>query len=449
MKSLEKPPDWTESFAHKGQHFFELLQRPEVMDFVKRMNEKYYFWDDVKYRPRPQNIDLTTAWGLVKISRIPQMKPLNFHSTDGKRFGYWLPDIVLKELHFIDQNATGRILIDEPAIGESDRDRYIISSLMEEAIASSILEGAATTRKKAKEMLREGRKPRTKGELMIQNNYATMRRIKDRISEKLSIDLLCELQDSITKGTLEDPTASGRLRKPEEQIQVVDMTDGSVLHDPPPAEGLKDRLQRLCDFANESPDASFIHPVIKGIILHFWLAYEHPFVDGNGRTARALFYWHLLKNNYWLVEYLPISRIILKAPSKYKMAFLYSEKDDEDITYFIVFNLRAFRLSLEDLRKYISKKQRELKAASQTVRLLPGLNHRQQELVNHAIHHPDSTYTIVRHMRTHGVVYQTARTDLLQLAKRGLLTKAKDGRSFIFYPSEDLPDRIKVNRRRL
>ena len=159
---------------------------------------------------------------------------------------------------------------------------------MEEAIASSILEGAATTRKKAKEMLREGRKPKTRGERMIQNNYATMRKIKDHVSEELSVELLCELQESITAGTLEDASASGRLRRPDEDVMVVDVVDGTVLHNPPDAGLLKDRLKLMCDFANESKSTGFIHPVIKGIILHFWLAYEHPFVDGNGRTARAI-----------------------------------------------------------------------------------------------------------------------------------------------------------------
>lgn len=444
MKWFDNPPAWLEAVKKKGMDLFMLLREQEIASYVARMNERYYFWDELKYRPRPAGLDEEMAWALTKISRVSQMKYTSLTTSTDSRFGYWLPDSVLKELHFIDQNATGQILIDEPTIGRSDKDRYIISSLMEEAIASSILEGAATTRKKAKEMLREGRRPQTRGEMMIQNNYATMRKIKDRVSEKLSVELLCELQEFMTKGTLDDPSASGRLRRPDEHIQVVDMSNGSVLHTPPPAEHLRQRLERLCDFANEPSDTTFIHPVIKATILHFWLAYEHPFVDGNGRTARAIFYWYLLKNNYWLIEYLPISRIILKAPSKYKMAFLYSEIDDGDITYFIMFNLRAFHLSLEDLRKYVSKKQRELKEATKLVRHVPGLNHRQQEIINHAIRDPDSVYTITHHMRVHGVVYQTARSDLLQLAERKLLEKQRDGRAFVFFPAADLARRLKV-----
>jgi Fic family protein len=447
MKRLEKPPEWTEILKAAGDDVFGLLNDREVARFIGRINDQYLYWDECRHKPRPGKLTAGAGWGLVKISRLSQMKYGNLLSTDGRPFGYWLPDPVLRELHFIDQNATGQLLVDEPGIGAADRERYVISSLMEEAIASSLLEGAATTRKRAKDMLREGRPPKTRGELMIQNNYATMAMIKDRLADRMSVEFLCELQASMTGGTLDDPTAAGRLRTADELVQVVDMTDGTVLHTPPPADGLKKRLQLLCDFANEESDIGFIHPVIKGILLHFWLAYEHPFVDGNGRTARAIFYWYLLRKKYWLIEFLPISRIILKAPSKYKMAFYHSEIDQEDLTYFIIFNLRALHLSIEDLRKYLIRKQGELREAGKLAHALPGLNQRQQELINHALRHPDAAYTIARHARIHGIVYQTSRTDLLNLVKMRLFTQERSGRLFKFRASGGLGSLVKSGKR--
>jgi len=447
MKWLEKPPDWTEVLKAGGDKIFGLLDDREVAGFIGRINDQYLCWDEYKHKPRPGGLTAGAGWSLVKVSRLSQMKYGNLVSTGGRPFGYWLPDSVLRELHFIDQNATGQILVDEPGFGAPDRDRYVISSLMEEAIASSLLEGAATTRKRAKEMLREGRPPKTTGELMVQNNYATMEKIKNRLSERLSVEFLCELQASMTEGTLEDPTASGRLRRGEESVRVIDMTDGTVLHTPPEAGGLKKRLQLLCDFANEESEAAFIHPVIKGILLHFWLAYEHPFVDGNGRTARAIFYWYLLRKKYWLIEFLPISRIILKAPAKYKMAFYHSEIDQEDLTYFIVFNLRALHRSIDDLRSYLVRKQGELREAAKLARTLPGLNQRQQELINHAVRHPGTTYTIATHARIHGIVYQTSRTDLLNLVKMGLFVQERSGRLFTFRPSDSFAKRLKSGKR--
>ncbi len=138
---------------------------------------------------------------------------------------------------------------------------------------------------------------------------------------------MLELHRILTEGTLDDPTAAGRLQRPdEERIAVVDATDGSLIHTPPPATELPARLQALCDFANQGEDESdsFIHPVVRAILLHFFLAYDHPFEDGNGRTARALFYWAMRTNGYWLAEYLSISRILREAPAQYSRAFLFT-----------------------------------------------------------------------------------------------------------------------------
>jgi Fic family protein len=75
---------------------------------------------------------------------------------------------------------------------------------------------------------------------------------------------------------------------------------------------LPERMRALCAFANMRTGVDgFVHPIVRAIILHFMLAYDHPYVDGNGRTARALFYWSALKDGYWLIEYVSISRIII------------------------------------------------------------------------------------------------------------------------------------------
>ena len=76
-------------------------------------------------------------------------------------------------------------------------------------------------------------------------------------------------------------------------------------------------IEALCDYANRETD-DFEHPTIKAIALHCWLALIHPFADGNGRTARALFYLFMLKNDYWLFEYLSISRVILRRRAQYE-----------------------------------------------------------------------------------------------------------------------------------
>lgn len=317
---------------------------------------------------------------------------------------------------------------------------------MEEAIASSQIEGAATTRDVAKAMLRENRRPRTRGEQMIFNNYATISRLAGSRKRPLSLEMLLEIQASLTVDTLDDASGGGRLRTEADRVSIVDVRDETVLHTPPPARELPQRVEALCRFANGRDDTGFIHPVVRAILLHFWLAYDHPFIDGNGRTARALFYWYMLRSGYWLFEFLPISRIINRAPIKYGRAYLYSELDDCDATYFIMFNLRAIRLALHDLRKYLRHVQQERQRARELAVLFDGLNERQLQWVRQMADRPLSV-SIAAYQRMHGISYATAYADLRTLTQRGLVQRRKGiGRQWLFSPSAKVKQRMRLRR---
>jgi len=196
-------------------------------------------------------------------------------------------------------------------------------------------------------------------------------------------------------------------------------------------------MQEICSFANEQ-SKPFIHPVIKAIILHFALGFVHPFTDGNGRTARAIFYWYMLKHHYWLFEYLSISRIVLESPGQYGKAYLFVETDRGDVTYFIHYHLRVIIRAIRELQNYLLRQQRELREAVRLVEGYPGLNHRQSSLLFDALKHPEEPYTIREHQGTHHVTYATARSDLLALEERGFFQKVKQGRKLVFYPVNDL-----------
>jgi Fic family protein len=332
--------------------------------------------------------------------------------------------------------------VPEPITNPQTRDRYLVRSLIEEAITSSQLEGAVTTREVAKEMIRTGRTPRDTSEQMILNNYATMQRITELKKEPLSREMILDIHRLVTEGTLDDPTAAGRFRRSDEK-RIVGDEYGEVFHDPPPAAELLERLEAMCDFGNGKTPPYFVHPAVRAIILHFWLAYDHPFVDGNGRTARALFYWSMLHEGYWLFEFISISSILRKAPVKYGRSFLYTETDDNDLTYFIVAQTEVIRRAIEDLHAYIGRKTAEVQELETHLRALDLFNHRQVEVVRHALKHPYQLYTIESHRKSHNVVYQTARTDLLDLTKRGVLGQKKQGKKIVFTVPRDLPEILK------
>ncbi len=338
--------------------------------------------------------------------------------------------------------AGGKIEMPDQITNPQTRDRYYISSLMEEAITSSQLEGAAVTRRDAKEMLRTERKPRSEGEQMILNNYVTMRALEDFRREPLTPELVFEIHKLITDSTLDDPACAGRLRLADEPIRVSDALTGEIVHVPPNADELPERMAKMCAFANEESIKPFIHPVVRAIILHFWLAYDHPFVDGNGRTARALFYWSMLRKDYWLFEFVSISTILRKAPAKYSRAYLLTETDDNDLTYFIHYNLEVIERGVEELFAYVRRQTAEVRAVERRLGTVDTLNHRQKELISHAIRHPFERYTYQSHRDSHGISRQTARTDILGLFDLGLLEQKREGRQIYFMPMKDLEKRL-------
>ena len=312
---------------------------------------------------------------------------------------------------------------------------------MEEAITSSQLEGALTTREVARDMIRSGRKPRDTSEQMIFNNFITMQRIRTLKGSPLTPDLVFQIHRWVTEKTLDDPTAAGRCRRPDEKRVVAD-DYGEVYHDPPPAVELEERMVDMCAFANGETPGYFVHPAVRAIILHFWLAYDHPFVDGNGRTARALFYWAMLHHNYWLFEYISISNILRKAPAKYGRSFLHTETDDNDLTYFLIAQTRVIRQAIRELHGYIGKKTAELRDVESHLRALELFNHRQIEVIRHSLKHPTRRHTFASHQKSHGIAYQTARTDLLSLAARGVLEMRKRGRQMTFIVPADIDERL-------
>jgi Fic family protein len=410
---------------------------------------KYRHWDTMRHLVPPAGFTREQWWGATKLVRQPAFKTLPLHDSGGKPFQYAITDTIARLLHETDLGAGGNIGMPDPIANPQTRSQYVMHSLFQEAITSSQLEGAATTRAAAREMLRTGREPRTRGERMILNNYLTMQRIAEWKERPLDEDLIFEMHRMVTEGTLDEPGAAGRLRHSDEKITVQDVITGEVFHSPPPADQLPGRLKTLCEFANGSifefgkQLGRFVHPAVRAILLHFWLAYDHPFVDGNGRTARALFYWSMLRQGYWLFEFVSISEILVKAPTKYAMSFLCTETDDNDVTYFLLYQCEVIRRAIASLHDYIDRKSKELIEIAALLRGATELNHRQQALVTHALRNPGTPYTIEGHRRSHAIVYETARYDLLALAKLGLLETRKAGRAFIFMAPPDLAERLR------
>lgn len=396
---------------------------------------RYYHWDELRRRKPPDGFSTEEWWFGVKMARSQVRRILPFADTAGRPFSYVLTDEALSMLHRVDQQAAGRIQMPEVVTNSATRDRYIVAGLIEEAINSSLLEGAATTRRQAKELLRSGRSPRTIDERMVFNNYRTMQNLRRGLKTPLTVEMVLEIHRMVTDGTLDRPEEVGRLQESGEKRVFVSGPDpNDICHLPPPADDLPDRMEELVEFANAVEEQGFVHPVVRAIALHFQLAYIHPFVDGNGRTARALFYRSLLRQGYWLAEFLSVSRLLHQAPVQYQRAFLFTETDDGDFTYFLLHQLDVLCRAIEDLFETLKEKVAEVRQLERALRREPGLNNRQMALLSHALRNLDAVYTIQAHQTSHRIAYQTARTDLLDLAGRGLLKLQRTGKQYRFFP---------------
>lgn len=410
-------------------------------------DERYLHWDKLRRLDAPGGLSPEQWWLSIKLARAGELRRFPLIGADRNPFHFTLPNVVLRHLHHVDQRASGEVAMDETVMSEAGaRQRFLVNSLIEEAIRSSQLEGATTSRRVAKELLRSGREPRDRSELMIANNYRALQFMRDEMGDALDPLAVLELHRILTEGTLDDPGAAGRLQQPgEERVAVYDRDDHDrPIHVPPPAKELPARLELLCAFANESDDAEqFVHPVIRSILLHFWLAYDHPFVDGNGRTARILFFWSMRRRGYWLAEYLPISRFIRRASSKYARAFVETETDSGDTTYFLIHQLNLIESAIADVHSYVQRKTAEVRDIERALQSDNDLNGRQLALLTDAIRHPEAAYSFDSHAASHRVTHETARSDLRRLSDRGLLLWRRKGRKHIFEPAPDLPKRLK------
>lgn len=439
-------------------NFLDLVRRIDPGELCRLLTNstplptgKYLHWDELRRRKPPEGLSSELWWLSVWFARSAGLQALPLIDKVGEPFMLATPEPVLVHLHHIDRDAAGQIQSPEATPVHESRKRYLLHSLIEESITSSQLEGASTTRKVAEAMLLEGRKPRDRSETMIFNNYRAMEHICSLRDEQITPERILELHRMITLDTLDDPADAGRLRTGDD-VKVVDNRDGEVLHDPPSHMTLPERMERLCAFANEGIDVQpFVHPVVRAILLHFMIGYDHPFADGNGRTARALFYWAMARSGYWLMEFLSISQFLRRAPRQYVQAYLHTETDRNDTTYFVLHQLDVIRRAIAGLHDYLARKTQEQREATRllgTGWLRTRFNHRQVALLTHALRHPGETYRVAKHQAVHNVVYQTARADLLDLERLGLLEKAKQGNAFVFHAVAHLEQHLETLSRR-
>ena len=396
-------------------------------------NKKYLYWDKARFLDPIPGFTGAESWHLIRFIRQISSSPTLIRTPEHHYFTFYRPKYTDRILREIDMQAGGLFLTDKTAAQqENDRQRYLARGIVEESIASSQLEGADTSSRYAKKMLTENIKPRTRGEHMILNNYKVLQQIESKYKdEPLSVFMLQELQMQLVQNTLPPEYIPGALRKDSDDIVV--FYGEKIAHTPPKASFVLKELDRLVTYAN---DEEFVHPIIKAIQLHFWLGYLHPFPDGNGRLARAIFYWYLFKNNYWAMAYLPISMLLKRSAHDYAYAYIYAEQDNLDFTYFFDYNIRRISSSITQFQKYIEDKSTENTEILEKLKnKYPMLNDRQIHALRYLLKDNQSSTSARSYCIINAVTLRTAYSDLQTLKELGLVNISHQGRKVIYTAS--------------
>lgn len=298
-------------------------------------NPIYLYWDKMKYKTfKDIPVSKEVAWAIIRNYRRCGYRTLQIQNEENELYKYlplqrWEKTILLFD----------KIFLNRPRDTEVRSEPWMV-----EAISSAMIEGAHTTRDRAIQLLHLHKTPADYGERMILNNYKMAQILENLpLDFQISLDTLFDWQTQLTHQNL-PVKDQGRLRTDADQIVIAPKTPDIVTFIPPTEAFLKSQLESFIDFVNQ--DNLELHPLLQAICVHYWFAYLHPFVDGNGRTARSLFYWFLMKSRYPNITSLPISPLILKSVQKYSKAFIYTEQDNQDLTYFIDFNFHLIEEAL-------------------------------------------------------------------------------------------------------
>ncbi|OKH18219.1 Fic family protein [[Limnothrix rosea] IAM M-220] len=399
---------------------------------------RYLSFDELQYRV-DKSVDAKLVWQFVKRARQNQLQPVVSLGSPPVECQFFLTHTIQKACSQVDRYTTNTALeLMCSKIGEQKSFEYLINDLIEdEAIGSSQLEGAATTTRVAKKLLKQQRKPRTPDEKMIIGNFCMMKFAWEHRDEDLSLDLIKELHISGVQGIQDDKYYPGMIRDTDD-VEIVNEI-GDTVYTPPSSQGLKNRLERLSEWANiqhhEIDSNDFLHPLIKAITLHFAIGYEHPFYDGNGRVARSIFYWYLFKNKFAAFRYIAISSLLKKAPVQYAKSYLYTETDNMDLTYFINYQCDVVIRAVKKFRLTYEKHLENMDAFNQWLwesGLYKQLNHRQRILLQVAKNGVVSYFTTNEVKENLSCSYNTAARTLNELVDLKLFRKEKRGREWAF-----------------
>ncbi|MGL6025160.1 MAG: Fic family protein [Cetobacterium sp.] len=301
----------------------------------------YYSESELKYRVEKTKIE--KVWNDVVNFRKKNGYTTSFESQEGTIFFYYIRKIIKENIHKLESSS--KINLTDRKLAK----KVYSESLIDEAMSSSAIEGAFSTRRRTKDLVEGCCIPETKDEKMILNNYNALKFINENNDVLITDELVIELHNIIIFGTLDECDITERYR---DDLVVLKDANNKEVYEAPKCELVEELMSQLIDYINEDTKENVF---IKASIIQFMFLYIHPFFDGNGRTGRALSYMYLIKKGYGFFKFFSISYVVNEYKSKYYKSILKCEDEYSDLSYFIDFNIDMMSKAVSTTVKKYSK----------------------------------------------------------------------------------------------
>lgn len=383
-------------------------------ELIRQFTDRYLTREEIAYR-LPVSLPISEFWPIIDKARRDNSIELPLKTQNGEHFRFVMNKSITKQCNTVASIARKSHLLDAlpPEIMED--------ATIDEAVWSSVIEGAFTSRAEAAKIIRQDKVPVNKSEQMIKNNYRAMLYVLEHLEEPISAKTLTDIAKIVTENASDEQVTGFRT------VPVYVTGRDGIVYTPPAAGQVPGMMDDLLDFIQSSE----LHPLFKACIAHFYFVYIHPFTDGNGRTARALSFMMLMKSGYDFFRFFSVSGIIAEERSRYYKSMRNVEASGDDMTYFIDYYSAMLSRSVEKIEKQLFRHIYTEQILSKP-EIGQKLNDRQMKGARWLLESENGAVTVDAWKKKFKTATETARQDLLLLCDIGILAREMDGRKAIF-----------------
>jgi len=281
---------------------------------------------------------------------------------------------------------------------------------------STHIEGTQLTLKQAREILAgkslRGIRKDDRQELL--NYKRAMDFVAEYLGKKSEIteDLIKKIHRMLVKDVRGGSLEPGKYRRV--QNYVVNSLTGEIIYTPPPPSKVPKLMGEFVRWLNEETSIS---PVLIAGIAQYQFVDIHPFLDGNGRTARLLCTLILYQNGYDFKKLFSLSEYYDKDRPSYYNAIQSVRNNDMDMTYWLEYFTEGLKNQLIEVKikgEMAIKKEVILEKAERL-----NLNQRQQEILLYLVE--EGRVSVEKIVRKFNWVRRTVQRDLVKLVNLGFV----------------------------